>query len=305
MSKFKKGDWICPKCEDHQFSKNSVCRRCGEKKPTDVENIKSGDWFCSSCNAHQFAFRSACRDCGTLKGGVVEPTIQTTKGIQSKEFYLVLDFEANCSEQDKRDHEIIEFPAVLVKAIDGQTVSEFQSFVKLVKTEKLSKFIKELTHITDEQVSSGLSWSDCLLEFEKWCNKNKVTPENTTVVTCGDWDLKTMLPNQLAITKTELSDYLNYLFCCWCNAKIQFANCYKQAELNGMDRMLDFLGLELTGHHHSGIDDCRNIAKICKRLMEDGTDVTSPTKIREQTFWYPGHKLAYRRSKTGKIMRSQ
>jgi inhibitor of KinA sporulation pathway (predicted exonuclease) len=36
----------------------------------------------------------------------------------------------------------------------------------------------------------------------------------------------------------------------------------------GMDKMLDYLKLPLDGHHHSGIDDCRNIAKICRALME-------------------------------------
>ena len=29
-------------------------------------------------------------------------------------FLLVLDFEANCSKQSERDHEICEFPAVLL-----------------------------------------------------------------------------------------------------------------------------------------------------------------------------------------------
>lgn len=27
------GDWRCPACNDHQFARNEVCRRCGEKKP--------------------------------------------------------------------------------------------------------------------------------------------------------------------------------------------------------------------------------------------------------------------------------
>ncbi len=61
--------------------------------------------------------------------------------------------------------------------------------------------------------------------------------------------------------------------------------------MGGMDQMLDELGLELVGHHHSGIDDSRNIAKICHELMKLATDVTVPTKIRERRFWYPEHKL--------------
>jgi len=33
MATLKVGDWICPGCYDHQFSKNSTCRRCGAAKP--------------------------------------------------------------------------------------------------------------------------------------------------------------------------------------------------------------------------------------------------------------------------------
>jgi hypothetical protein len=31
---WREGDWKCPKCGDHQFSKNTKCRKCGEGKPT-------------------------------------------------------------------------------------------------------------------------------------------------------------------------------------------------------------------------------------------------------------------------------
>mmetsp|Transcript_30402 Transcript_30402/g.45848 ORF Transcript_30402/g.45848 Transcript_30402/m.45848 type:complete len:184 (-) Transcript_30402:151-702(-) len=30
---FREGDWICPACQDHQFKRNAVCRKCGEKNP--------------------------------------------------------------------------------------------------------------------------------------------------------------------------------------------------------------------------------------------------------------------------------
>jgi inhibitor of KinA sporulation pathway (predicted exonuclease) len=217
---------------------------------------------------------------------------------------LVIDFEANCSGQDQRDHEIIEFPAVLVNTLTGAIISEFHTFVNVVKTKKLSQFIKDLTHITDEQVSSGLAWQTCLQEFEAWCHKYGVTPENTTVITCGDWDLKTMLPNQLALTKTKLTDYLNRLFGYWSNVKISFSSCLKYTGLYGMEQMLDLLNLKLDGHHHSGIDDSRNIAKICQELVKRGADVTEPTQIRETKFWYADHKLPYKRNSKGDIVQN-
>ena len=40
-----------------------------------------------------------------------------------------------------------------------------------------------------------------------------------------------------------------------------------------MKEMLDYLGLELDGRHHSGIDDSLNIAKIALKLMQEKVDI--------------------------------
>lgn len=38
----------------------------------------------------------------------------------------------------------------------------------------------------------------------------------------------------------------------------------------GMKGMLEHLSLELKGRHHSGIDDCRNIAQVVDALIKAG-----------------------------------
>jgi inhibitor of KinA sporulation pathway (predicted exonuclease) len=313
MPIFKKGDWYCENCNDHQYAKNLKCRQCGHPRPRSIGNFKPGDWICQVCNGHQFASRVICRDCSTPKNENSKDANpknanskdanpkNTNQDSNSKEFYLVIDFEANCSSENARDHEIIEFPAVLVNAKTGETVSEFRKFVKMVNHKKLSEFIKDLTHITDEEVSNGLEWGVCLFEFEVWCHQNDITPDNTTIVTCGDWDLKTMLANQLNLTQTKLTYFLNHLFGCWNNVKIEFMK--KTSNRGGMAEMLKVLDLELTGHHHSGIDDCRNIAKICHKLTTMECDVSQPNRIRDKPLWYEG-KLPYRRNKKGRIMKT-
>merc|ERR1719378_1316855 len=30
------GDWVCPSCGDHQFARNTSCRKCGAAKPMDA-----------------------------------------------------------------------------------------------------------------------------------------------------------------------------------------------------------------------------------------------------------------------------
>lgn len=215
-----------------------------------------------------------------------------TYGKGNKPYYLVLDFEANCSAKNTKDHEIIEFPAVLVDAKNNQCIAEFRYFVKTNSGKKLSTFIKNLTHITDEQMFKGLTFYNCLVEFEKWCYSNKISWESTTVITVGDWDLETMLHRQLQMEKIKLSKFLNDLFGCWTNIKIPFS-MHTRDKPYGMAGMLAYFELELEGHHHSGIDDCRNTAKICNELIKLGIDITKPTNYRNEKFWYPEHKLPY------------
>lgn len=194
---------------------------------------------------------------------------------ESKLYYLVIDFEANCATEGAKDYEIIEFPAILVEANTGKIINEFHTYVNLVKSEKLSEFIKDLTHITDEQVNSGKSWKECIIAFEQWCFENNINAVTTTVVTCGDWDLKYMLPRQLMITNTFFSPEISGLLIQWHNVKFSYRELMKQG--GGMEKMLEGLKIKLVGHHHSGIDDSRNIVKICQELTKRGLDMTTPT----------------------------
>lgn len=82
----KPGDWYCPSCNDLQFAKNKVCRKCQTPnpdpegcmaaasesstfKPKDKPDAKPGDWTCSSCGDLQFARNVMCRMCGTPNMG--------------------------------------------------------------------------------------------------------------------------------------------------------------------------------------------------------------------------------------------
>eukprot|EP00425_Heterocapsa_triquetra_P016613 CAMPEP_0195127064 /NCGR_PEP_ID=MMETSP0448-20130528/136222_1 /TAXON_ID=66468 /ORGANISM="Heterocapsa triquestra, Strain CCMP 448" /LENGTH=443 /DNA_ID=CAMNT_0040164779 /DNA_START=123 /DNA_END=1451 /DNA_ORIENTATION=+ len=87
------GDWNCPSCNDLQFAKNTVCRRCGtpNPNPNSIEaaappgvEAKAGDWVCPSCNDFQFARNVQCRRCGTANpataGGAVAQAFMPTAG---------------------------------------------------------------------------------------------------------------------------------------------------------------------------------------------------------------------------------
>ncbi|CAE8617506.1 unnamed protein product [Polarella glacialis] len=82
---FKDGDWSCASCGDHQFARNTTCRKCGEPRsdndvddgyaaprpapraPENSRDFKDGDWTCGSCGDHQFGRNNSCRKCGDPK----------------------------------------------------------------------------------------------------------------------------------------------------------------------------------------------------------------------------------------------
>ena len=101
---------------------------------------------------------------------------------------------------------------------------------------------------------------------------NNFTSDNSMFVTCGDWDLKTMLPKHCDYLNIS---YPNY-FSAWANIKVLFSNAYGR-NAGGMKNMLDALEIPLDGTHHRGIDDCYNIAKIAQRMIVDKKCKFMPT----------------------------
>lgn len=185
------------------------------------------------------------------------------------EYVCVLDFEATCEDAVIYfDNEVIEFPSVLLKLSDDKQsyniISEFQHFCKPLINSKLTKFCTNLTGITQEQINNGSCFPIVLKEHHKWLVDN-IGLEQVTFITVGSWDLKTMMVNECK--KWGLvppTMYMSYV-----NLTVPFRDFYK-CSARGMKGMLEFLKIELEGKHHSGIDDCRNTAKIWMKLVSDG-----------------------------------
>ncbi len=123
-------------------------------------------------------------------------------------YLCILDFEATCSHDPQWVDEIIEFPVVVLKLLAGgesQVVAEFERIVKPRLNPILTSFCTSLTGITQEMVDAGAEIESVLCDFEKFLVENVglvlSPPESVDTpflfVTCGDWDLRTMLPKQL------------------------------------------------------------------------------------------------------------
>ncbi len=189
---------------------------------------------------------------------------------------IVLDFEATCRREKPQlsPQEIIEFPSVLVDLRDGSTVSEFQRYVRPVHHPLLTAFCTKLTGIEQRTLDEqGVSFDTALGEWLTWVRahgqESQLLDGTAVLVTCGDWDLKTMLPAQCAALDPELR--VPPCMRRWCNIKTAFRAAFPDLARTargprGMEAMLRMLRIPLTGRHHSGIDDCRNTAKIVLRV---------------------------------------
>uniref|UniRef100_A0A7S1ZCS3 Exonuclease domain-containing protein n=1 Tax=Trieres chinensis TaxID=1514140 RepID=A0A7S1ZCS3_TRICV len=193
------------------------------------------------------------------------------------DYLCVLDFEATCNNgQTPKPQEIIEFPTLLVNTRTGKVEKEFHLYIKPDVHPTLSDFCTELTGITQVTVDSGVSLEEALQSIQTWLDESNLLPHTAKVdkghgsfsflfLTCGDWDLSQCLPRQLGWHNKDVP----YVFAQWINVKTAFYKLYR-VKPTGMTSMLRMLGMGLEGRHHSGIDDCRNIARICSRMLEDG-----------------------------------
>jgi len=62
------GDWICPGCQNVNFSHRNQCGKCGTSSQGQQRvGMRPGDWICPSCGDLVFASKSACKMCQTPK----------------------------------------------------------------------------------------------------------------------------------------------------------------------------------------------------------------------------------------------
>lgn len=183
---------------------------------------------------------------------------------QKYDYFLVLDFEATCEDGKKiNPQEIIEFPVLKVNARTYELESTFHQFVRPQYHPKLTAFCTKLTTIEQEDVDRAKLFPEVFAEFERWMKEEVGLDKRSLFVTCGNWDLMTMLPSQCALHNIPVPSYCKT----WLNIKKSYA-IKKGDYVKGMMPMLVGLGLKHEGTLHRGLDDCRNITNILKALAQ-------------------------------------
>ena len=186
------------------------------------------------------------------------------------DYLIILDFEATCfdinDKHTKPDHEIIEFPSVVVDIKAGKIVDKIEQFVKPKKNIELSLFCKNLTSITQSQVDGGIPLRDALKFHHKFVSNY----QNSILVFCGDWD-GFMLQKDAQFNNLDVPTFYKK----WINIKIPFQKIYNLDKsycknIGSMNGMLKYLNMEFEGTPHRGICDCSNLANICIKMLSDG-----------------------------------
>lgn len=187
-------------------------------------------------------------------------------------YICILDFEATCFSNDEVDRnkmEIIEFPSILYKINTNdnsyELIDEFHKYVKPTYKPVLTNFCKKLTGITQTIVDNSETIDIVYNDHIKWLNTHIKEGDNFIICTCGAWDLKSILPNEIKNKKLKRHKYYNKFI----NIKDEF-NYFYNRNVNGMVDMLKILKINLVGKHHSGIDDTRNITSILLHMIKDG-----------------------------------
>ncbi|CAG2100966.1 unnamed protein product [Medioppia subpectinata] len=217
--------------------------------------------------------RTTCRHTSWLSSVKSKQMAESGPKQQLYDYFLVLDFEATCDKPKQLDPmEIIEFPVVKVNAKTFESEEVFHRYVRPIHHPKLTPFCCQLTGIIDDMVADEKRFDVVLNDFNQWlhsvgliCGDYQRCLKKFTFVTCGEWDLQLMLPNQCQLLNLRIPLYLRT----WVNVKKSYAE-WSGVWPKSMSFMLEELKIKPKGRLHSGIDDCHNIVHIMKTLAQRG-----------------------------------
>ncbi|KAE9372927.1 hypothetical protein N431DRAFT_439880 [Stipitochalara longipes BDJ] len=170
-----------------------------------------------------------------------------------------------------------EFPLVLLSTATPSldVIDEFHTFVRPQRNTNWRNHKGIPQRVFDESPTFPEAWQNLLAFLDRY----GATELNTLAITCGDWDFRAMLPTEQSFY------YIDHLalFKNWCNIKHAFKS-FTGKKADSMVRMLNVIGQDLVGTHHSGIDDARNIASIARWLYQQGYvfKITSDGSVDEQ-----------------------
>ena len=156
-------------------------------------------------------------------------------------------------------NEIIEVGAVKLDE-NLNTVGTFSEIIKPVLSKKLRSRIKNLTHISNDDIKAGKPFSTVISDFEKWVGDDAV------VLSWGDTDIRTLLTNMKCfLNKEDINFIRKYAdLQSYCQCFINMENI-QQAGLSYAAECLQIDAEKFP--HHRALDDSLLSAECLKRTF--------------------------------------
>ena len=179
-------------------------------------------------------------------------------------YYIIMDLEWNNSyvkSTQKFINEIIEIGAVKLNS-KLETIDTFSELIKPVISKKLRSRIKNLTHITNDDIKGGKPFSAVMADFENWVG------EDAVIMTWGDTDIRTLLSNyKMFLKKSSIGFIKKYVdLQKYCQCFIDMENV-QQAGLSYAAQCLE-IDTESFPHHRA-LDDSLLSAECLKKVFDN------------------------------------
>jgi 3'-5' exoribonuclease 1 len=175
---------------------------------------------------------------------------------------LVVDLEATCCDRQtipRHQMETIEIGAVMVDLETLSIVDEFQTFIKPRRHPILTDFCLQLTSISQAQVDTAPTFPAAIELWQPWLRQF----DRTIFASWGDYDRKQLQQDSqhhhIDLPYPVSSNHINL--------KQIFSTTQGLNKRYGMAQALNLVSIELTGTHHRGIDDARNISKLLPYIL--------------------------------------
>ena len=175
---------------------------------------------------------------------------------------LVVDLEATCWEDQKtpdgegqgiHNMEIIELGCALATR-QGKLLDTGSFLVRPIRNPALSSFCTELTGITQEMVDEAPAFPGAIQAMNAWLGD---LPDDFIWCSWGNYDrLHLEAQSQEHDARPAVLAFPHL------NLKRIWRRTTGQKRKNGFAHALAFHGLDFEGHHHRGVDDARNMARV-------------------------------------------
>lgn len=179
--------------------------------------------------------------------------------------FIALDLEWN-NVYGKKIHgffnEIIEFGAVKIDE-EGNIYDEFTCLINTQVGKKLRANTKEITHITNDEIKTGILFPQAVSNFKKWIGK-----EETVIMTWGDGDVRVLIDNCKYFGCGDTIPFLDK----YMDLQKYFQRIKGTSKSNqiGLSAAAEMLGISDDGYAlHRALDDSKITAQCFVRVKED------------------------------------